>query len=98
MQGENLSVTFRGQGVGSGGEMLTEKVARLLMEGLCNGILRIRENRLRAALFASRDACGFLALMVAQCAVLGSCLLFAGLLHPAAREHPEIHGLMIELF
>ena len=34
MQGENLRVTFRGQGVGSGGEMLTEKVARLLMEGL----------------------------------------------------------------
>ena len=34
MQGENLRVTFPGQGVGSGGEMLTEKVARLLMEGL----------------------------------------------------------------
>ena len=34
MQGENLRVTFRGQGVGSGGEMLTEKVARLLMEGV----------------------------------------------------------------
>ena len=34
MQGENLGVTFRGQRVGSGGEMLTEKVARLLMEGL----------------------------------------------------------------
>ena len=34
MQGENLRVSFRGHGVGSGGEMLTEKVARLLMEGL----------------------------------------------------------------
>jgi hypothetical protein len=34
MQGKNLRVTFRGQGVGFDGEMLTEKVARLLMEGL----------------------------------------------------------------
>ena len=36
--------------------------------------------------------------MVAQCAMLGSCLLFDGLFHPAVREHPEIHGLMIEVW
>ena len=34
MQGENLRVSFRRHDAGSGGEMLTEKVARLLMEGL----------------------------------------------------------------
>ena len=34
MQGENLRVSFRRHGVASGGEMLTEKVADLLMEGL----------------------------------------------------------------
>jgi hypothetical protein len=34
MQGSNLRVSFRGHEVGSGGEMLTEKVARLLMEGV----------------------------------------------------------------
>ena len=59
-------------------------------------MLLIRENRPRTPLCASRHACGFLELMVAQCAMLGSCLLFDGLLHLAAREHPEIHSLMIE--
>ena len=34
VQGENLRVSFRRHDAGSGGEMLTEKVARLLMEGL----------------------------------------------------------------
>ena len=56
-------------------------------------MLRIRNYRLRAALSASRDACGFLALMVAQCAMLESCLMFDGFLHPAVGEHPEIHGV-----
>ena len=34
MQGENLRVSIRGHQGGSGGEMLAEKIARLLMEGL----------------------------------------------------------------
>jgi hypothetical protein len=92
MQGENLRVSFGGREMGSGGGMLTEKVARQLIEGLRNRILSIRENRLRAAPSASRDACCFLVLIVAQCAML-SCLVFDGFLHPAAREYPEIHGV-----
>ncbi len=74
--------------------MLAEKVGRLLMEGLWDGILCIMENRLRAALSASRDACSLLALiMVAQCAILKSRLMFDGFLYPAVGEHPEIHGV-----
>jgi hypothetical protein len=40
-----------------------------------------------------RDACGFLALMLAECATLESHLMFAGFLYPAVGEHPEIHGV-----
>jgi hypothetical protein len=72
MQGENLRVGFRGHKMGSGREMLTEKLARLLMKGLQNDILRIRANRLGAELSASRGACGFLALMVAPCNGVGA--------------------------
>ena len=34
MQGANLRVSISGHEMGSGGEMLNEKVARLLIEGL----------------------------------------------------------------
>ena len=48
-------------------------------------MVRIRNYGLRPALSASRDACGFLALMLAQCAMLESRLMFDGFLHPAVR-------------
>ena len=53
----------------------------------------IRNNGRCPALSASRDACGFLALMLAECAKLESHLMFARFLYPAVGEHPEIHGV-----
>ena len=56
-------------------------------------MVRIRNYGLRPALSASRDIRGFLALMLAQCAMLESHLMFDRFLYPAVGEHPEIHGV-----